>query len=85
MAGFHILHQLRCCGEGVGVKTAQDAVAIRELADPEQGEPLVKLLRFGFARQEVRQARQDRPLGLAAEDMDDPGVGIVGLKRPPIE
>ena len=55
MAGFHILRQLRGCREGVDVKTAQDAGAIRELADPEQGKPLVIMMGFGFARQEVRQ------------------------------
>ena len=49
-AGFHILRQSRGCAEGVDVKTAQDAGAIRELADPEQGKPLVIMMRTDWPR-----------------------------------
>ena len=79
MSRPQVLGQVRVGGESRGVQAGRGRAAVLELADPQQGEPLVVVLRLIFALQKCRQVREDQRLGLAAEDVSDPGVVVVAL------
>jgi hypothetical protein len=74
VAGSYILRLLRGGGEGLGVEAGQRA--IRELAAPQEGQPLVVVLESVLPVQERRQVREDHSLGLAPEHAGTPAEQV---------
>src|SRR5262249_54289497 len=74
VSGAKVVPQPRGVREGVRVQAGRGLMAVQGLADPDQGETLVVLLRLIPAIQEGGQVRQDQPFGLPTEGVEDPTV-----------
>jgi len=71
---------------GKGIELGHRTCAVRELADPQQCEPLTVVLGLVLPVDEGRQVGQNHVFGRAAKNVVDPAVMVApqNLSRPPV-